>query len=274
MSATRSNRITQRLIEARQPGRVRLAPYLTAGFPDLEATLALVRRFDESGCPVIEIGFPFSDSIADGPTIQESFHRVLATGWKVDPLLGALRDVRSQTKAGLVAMVSMSIVARFGVEAFARRLADCGFDGWIVPDAPLEEQDIVGQAAAGCGLCNVLMVAPTTPQARLGGVGSVSTGFVYLIAARGITGERSQLADDLRDNVGRVRACTETPVLAGFGIHTPAQVRAVCAVADGAIVGSAVVRRVRQCISRGDSLEQLVVQVGGYVDELAVASKT
>lgn len=272
MTTVHSNRLTQNLADALSDGRRCLAPYLTAGFPDLAATAELIRRFDRSGCGVIEIGFPFSDSIADGPTIQESFNQALGRGLRVENILDMVRSVRSDVDAALMAMVSMSIVQRFGITAFAQRLAECGFDGWIVPDAPLEEQGELSAAAKHFGLCNVLMVAPTTPPDRIARVASAATGFVYLVAARGITGQRDAVAEDLNDNAARVRACTDTPILAGFGISTPQHVREVCRVADGAIVGSAIVGRINEAHAKGLDQNELVESVGAYVDTLAAAT--
>lgn len=273
MTTIHSNRLTLYLAEASSNRRRCLAPYLTAGFPDLDVTAGLIRRFDQSGCGVIEIGFPFSDSIADGPTIQESFNLALAGGLRVENILDMVRAVRGDVDAALLAMVSMSIVQRFGVDAFARRLANCGFDGWIVPDAPLEEHEELSNAANRCGLCNVLMIAPTTPEDRIAAIASAATGFVYLIAARGITGQRDAIADDLRDNVARVRACTDTPILVGFGIATPDHVREVCEIADGAIVGSAIVGRIREAHSQEPDRSAIVESVGAYVDTLAAATR-
>ncbi len=262
------NRLVNRLEEARNQRRKCLMPYVTAGYPDLNTTVGLLERIDRCGCQAIEIGFPFSDSIADGPVIQDSFNKALACGFKVNDLFDAIASVRQSLSAALLAMVSMSIVWRLGVEAFAKRAADVGFDGLIVPDVPVDECDSLARVAAGAGLCNVLMTAPTSSPARLERIATQSTGFVYLIAARGITGERSAIADDLLANVQRVKALAHTPVIAGFGISNADQVRQICAAADGVIVGSAIIRRIGTAVDSGQRNGALIDSVGDYVQEL------
>ena len=243
-------------------------PYITAGYPDLETTAKLLRRLDTAGCQAIEVGFPFSDSIADGPVIQDSFHRALKAGLRVDELFAAVAAVRDQLSAGLLAMVSMSIVQRLGMKAFAERAADCGFDGLIVPDVPVDECGALAQIAESCGLCNVLMSAPTSSDQRRRRIAELSTGFIYLIAAKGITGERDRLAGGLAEDVKGVRAMTKMPLIVGFGINTPAQVREVCRVADGVIVGSAIIRRITTGIDEQRTADEIVDAIGSYVDEL------
>lgn len=222
---------------------------------------------------MIEIGFPFSDSIADGPTIQASYSDALQNGLRVESILDTFGELKGKTSASWVAMVSMSIVRRFDAAAFAKRLRNSGFDAWLIPDAPIEEQGALAQIASEQGLCNVLMVAPTTPNERISPIAGLSTGFIYLIAARGITGERQDVSTDLADNVARIRAVTDTPILAGFGISAPEQVREVCRFADGAIVGSAIVRRIRDAVNERASREKMVRDIGDYVDELVRATQ-
>lgn len=243
-------------------------PYITAGYPDLETTIGMLRRLEQAGCPAVEVGFPFSDSIADGPVIQDSFYRALEGGFRVNDLFDAIAEVRSKLSMGLLAMVSMSIVRRFGVDVFARRAASSGFDGLIVPDVPVDECDGLAKMADSHGLCNVLMSAPTSSDERRRQISEKSTGFVYLIAAKGITGERDRVADDLAENVRQMHAITQTPLIVGFGITTADQVREVCRVADGAIVGSAIVRRITGCLNEHQSRDEIVNGVGDFVDEL------
>ncbi|MCB9849249.1 MAG: tryptophan synthase subunit alpha [Phycisphaerales bacterium] len=249
-----------------------LMPYLTAGFPDLDTTVRLIERFDSAGCPAIEVGFPFSDSIADGPVIQESFYHALDNGFRVDALLEAIGNLRSRVSTALVAMVSMSLVAKRGVERFARDVASAGFDAMIVPDVPVDEADAVTPAAESAGLCNVLMEAPTSSQARRKWIASKSRGFLYVIASRGITGERQDVSGDLAAHVQAMRSLTDVPLIVGFGINTPEHVREVCRSADGAIVGSAIVRRITKCIEESASADAIVDTLGRYVDALQVGT--
>jgi tryptophan synthase alpha chain len=262
------NRLAQRFDEARGRGRRCLLPYVTAGYPNLTVTTGLLRRFDELGCPAVEVGFPFSDSIADGPVIQDSFYRALAAGFRVDELFQRVRDLRAAVSAGLLAMVSMSIVQRIGLDDFVRRAGEVGFDGLIVPDVPVDESDGLADAAQRHRLCNVLMAAPTSSPQRRQAVGQRATGFVYLIAARGITGERQTLADDLVASIQAMRAVSRVPVVVGFGISTPLQVREVCRHADGVIVGSAIIRRITAAIGQERDDSGIVDDLGQYVADL------
>jgi tryptophan synthase alpha chain len=261
-------RLTDRISNATAGGGKCLMPYLTAGFPDLDTTLQLIARCDAAGCPAVEIGFPFSDSIADGPVIQESFYRALGAGFRVDPLLSAIARVRDKTSAALIAMVSMTLVTRRGVERFCRDAADAGFDALIVPDVPVDEAERLTAIAESAGLCNVLMIAPTSGPQRQQRIVALARGFLYVIASRGITGERDSVSDELSAQTRRLREMTPLPLIAGFGISTPAQVREVCRFTDGVIVGSAIVRRIAGEVDRGATPTQLVDTVGAYVDEL------
>ncbi len=262
------NRLTRSLAATLKRGDKCLMPYITAGYPDLATTTQVITRCSQAGCPAIEVGFPFSDSIADGPVIQESFYRALDAGFRVEPLFESVAGCRSDVSAGLLAMVSMSLVSRYGVEAFCRRAAGSGFDGLIVPDVPVDECAGLARMAADHGLCNVLMDAPTSHDQRRRRIADLSTGFIYVITSRGITGERSTVAADLASHVAALRAQTQTPLIAGFGISTTEHVREVCRHADGAIVGSAIIRRMGACIDRNAPADEITAAIGTYVDEL------
>jgi len=267
-----ANRLTERIHAKTAAGGKCLMPYLTAGFPDLATTMQLVERCAQAGCPAIEIGFPFSDSIADGPVIQESFYRALDAGFRVDDLLSAVAVARPRIDAALVAMVSMSLVMKRGAERFARDAASAGFDALIVPDVPIDESDALTRIAEAAGLCNVLMISPTSAPQRRARIAAASRGFLYVIASRGITGERAGVADDLADYVRSLRQLTATPLIAGFGVSTPDHVREICRHADGVIVGSAIVRRITAAIDQGDPRARIVETIGAYVDELMAAT--
>ncbi|UCG15383.1 MAG: tryptophan synthase subunit alpha [Phycisphaerales bacterium] len=262
------NRIDQKFSELAGAGRKALIPYLTAGYPDLSATGRMLRQIDALGVPLVELGIPFSDSIADGPVIQGSFHRVLGGTFRVAELFDLVRSLRANLSAGLLAMVSMSIVRRNTVPAFVDRCKASGFDGLIVPDMPLEEASDVFSVAADAGLRSVMLVAPTTPAPRCGQIARASGGFVYQVAVRGITGERDELPARVAEYVGRLRQVSHLPVCVGFGISTSDQVRAVCKIADGAIVGSAVVRRITEGIDAGRSGDDIADAVTAFVADL------
>lgn len=262
------NRLIERIHAQTNAGGKCLLPYLTAGFPDVDTTMRLIARCDAAGCTAVEVGLPFSDSIADGPVIQDSFYRALDAGFKVDALFEAVAQLRPHTSAALIAMVSMSMVAKRGVDAFCRDAAAAGFDALIVPDVPVDETERITHVAENAGLCNVLMIAPTSSAARRARIAAASRGFLYVIASRGITGERDGMAQDLPDYVQSLRRLTTTPLIAGFGISTPEHVREICRLTDGAIVGSAIVRRIAKCVDEGAAGEQIVDTIGRYVGEL------
>lgn len=247
-------------------------PYLTGAYPDIEVTCRLIRSFDGLGAGAIEIGFPFSDSIADGPVIQDSFHRALLGGCRVEELFEAVGRLRDQVEVPLIAMVSFSIVDRIGMQRFIERAAEAGFDGLITPDVPVEEAQPIADAAGAAGLKNIMLVATSTTTQRCRQVAALCTGFVYQVAVAGITGERDCLAGDLADQVGRLRKVTDLPICVGFGIGSPNQVRQVAALADGVIVGSAIVRRITEAIDAGRSHDQIVDSVSAFVGELIAAT--
>lgn len=232
-------------------GRRALMPFLCAGRPSLETLPDLLKAMERSGASIVEIGIPFSDPIADGPVIAAAMHKALADGVTPARVLEAVRSARPSTELGLVAMVSVSIVHRTGLDRFTREAQGAGFDGLIVPDAPIEEAAPIRAAADAAGLSLSLLVAPTTSPTRARSIVEACTGFVYLLARTGITGERDD-APDIADAVNRLRDLTDLPIACGFGISTADQVRTVVQHADAAIVGSALVRRIETALDEGD----------------------
>lgn len=255
-----------------ETGRTPLLPYVTAGWPDLAATRELICGFDAAGAGAVEIGFPYSDSIADGPVIQDSFHRVLAGGQRLKEQFQAVADVRSSVQVPLVAMVSFSIVHRAGVTIFSAEAAAAGFDGIIVPDLPLEEAKHVLDAAGEAGLKHIMLVATNTPQQRAARIASLSSGFVYQLAVSGTTGMRKDVADDLPVHVGNLRSVTKLPICVGFGISSPEQVKKAAKCADGVIVGSAIVRRITEGVDAGIDRERLLESTLKFVEQLIAAA--
>ena len=223
-----------------------IMPFVTAGDPDVETTAKVIEAVGVGGASVCEIGIPFSDPIADGPVIQASMTRALDGGVRVEAVIEAVREVRQRTELGLVAMCSYSIVYRRGLDAFCKTAADAGFDGLILPDLSLEESQPARDAAAGHGLSLSLLIAPTTPVDRAQRIAEASTGFVYVVARKGITGETAALPPELPGRLEAIRKATDLPLAVGFGLSTPEQVRAVVREADAAIVGSALVRRIHE----------------------------
>jgi tryptophan synthase alpha chain len=268
-----SDRVELRFRAVRTGERPGLIPYFTAGFPRNDLAAELVRAADALDLPVIEIGFPFSDSIADGPVIQASHHASLSQGQTLDDTFQFVRGIRPGVSAALVGMVSYSIVFRSGMSRFVNEARGAGLDGLIVPDAPFEEVEEFCAAASAAGLVRIGLIAPTTPPARRHDIAKRSSGFLYQIASAGTTGERSDLSTTLAGDVAILREASELPIAVGFGIHTPEQVRAVRAVADAAIVGSALVRRIADAVSGGGSDGRTIEESTRFLASLCTAAR-
>jgi len=228
-------------------------PFVCGGHPSAASTGELVEQLDGAGAKIIEVGVPFSDPIADGPVIAAAMHKVLTSGVRFSDVFDQIAGVRDRVDAALVAMVSVSIVhGSGGPDAFCERAKAAGFDGFIFPDAPLEETAALADAAGSRDLSVTLLVSPTTPTDRAEAIASACTGFVYLLARSGITGERSD-APDVGPRVAELRRSTRLPIACGFGISTPEHVAAVVEHADAAIVGSALVRAIQAAEDSGAS---------------------
>jgi tryptophan synthase alpha chain len=262
------NPLEMRMQEAVTSGRSALLPYFTAGYPDAGATADLVRQADALGAAAVEIGFPYSDSIADGPVIQGSFAYALDHGHTLQKTWELVETLRPTVSCGLIAMASYSLVHRAGLEPFMQRAAEAGFDGVILPDLPVEEATASVETARRASLCHIGLVAPTTTDARRRAIAATSSGFIYQIAVAGTTGERSGLSSSLADQVAAVRQCCDLPVCVGFGISTADHVREVCRVADGAIVGSAFIRRINEGVQRGANHRALIDSVSAFLETL------
>jgi tryptophan synthase alpha chain len=263
------NRIEERFQYNVDTGRSAFMPFFTAGFPDLATTEELIRRADTTGATAIEIGFPYSDSVADGPIIQESFNHVLERGGgSVRDIFAMLARVRGDVNCAIVAMVSYSLVHRYGNDRFMSEAVAAGVDGVIIPDLPVEELKEAGTAISSAGLCHIGLVAPTTTPSRRAAIANASSGFLYMIAVSGITGERQELSATLRTDVSKLREASGLPVCVGFGISTTEHVRSVSAFADGAIVGSAIVRRIAECVEESVDQSTLVDTVGAFLSDL------
>ena len=244
------NRVDQAFSRCRKEERTAIMPYLTAGDPPDPALGELLVAMDAAGADIIEVGIPFSDPIADGPVIASAMHRALSRGTTPERVFEEVRRVRGSIEIALVAMVSTSIVVHVGVDSFVTSCAEAGFDGLIVPDADLDDFDRLGTDCRQAGLTLSPLVAPTTGLERQRAIADRASGFVYLLARAGVTGERSS-APDIRGRVADLRTVTDLPVCVGFGISTAEHVRAVGRHADGAVVGSALVRVLDQAHHQG-----------------------
>jgi tryptophan synthase alpha chain len=258
------SRLDEAFARLRARGERALVPYFTAGDPSLADTRRLVVEAARRGADVVELGVPFSDPLADGPVIQRAGMRALAAGTTVPRVLETVAVLRAEVDVPLVLLTYYNPVLAFGLKAFARMAVDAGVDGAIVADLPPEESDPLGTEAAAAGLDLIYMVAPTSTPPRVRLIAKKSRGFIYVVSLTGVTGERHELPPDMTTQIGTLRRETTMPVCVGFGISTPAQVAAVGRVADGAIVGSAIVRLVE---ARAGS-STLVDDVGKFIAEL------
>ena len=268
------NRIDCLFDRLKKEQRCALMPFVTAGDPDLGTTALLINELIVRGADLIEVGIPYSDPIADGPVIAASYHRALQGGVRVAHIFQTLRTLRAEgsdalNAAPLVSMVSYSIIHRLGVERYLNEAVTAGLDGLIVPDLPVEESEPLMNKVTICGLKLIQLITPTTPRGRAIEIARLTTGFIYYVSVAGITGERKSLPADLVENVAWLRTQTTLPICIGFGVGSPEQVKQLAPVADGLIVGSALVRRLAEAANRPRG--EIVKEIGEFVGKLAGA---
>jgi tryptophan synthase alpha chain len=234
----------------RAAGRKAFVPFITAGDPDLEFTHRALMALNEVGAAICEVGVPYSDPIADGPVIQASYSRALRGHVTVNGVLQMLRDVSTQITTPLVTMVSYSIVHRIGTERYVETAMEAGVSGLIIPDLPVEESSKVASVCQSRDVSLIQLVSPTTSQRRAAAIVNESSGFIYCVSVTGITGEREMVPEDLVQRIEWLRERTQLPICVGFGVSTPDHVRSIAPIADGVIVGSALVRRIARSSKR------------------------
>jgi len=244
----------------RAAGSHAFIPFLTAGFPDRETFAALLPC--TRAADFLEIGLPFSDPVADGPTIVQASEQALAHGMHPDLLFDLLAAVPERPP--VVLMTYVNPVLAYGPDAFFGRAQGCGVEGIILTDLPPEEAGALHRAAADCGIATVQLVAPTTPPDRVVRIAASTTGFLYCVAVTGTTGARERLGDTARETVARIRRVTALPVVVGFGISSPGLVREACAFADGAVVGSALLDFLRTRAGIADLPEQFESELARF----------
>ena len=235
-------RIGERFAKLRAESRKAFIAFLTAGDPSLDRTVDLALELDAAGVDVLELGVPFSDPLADGPVIQRASERALGRGVTLERVLDAVRRIRRRSQVPLLLFSYFNPLFRYGVDRLTATAREAGVDGLLVTDLPPEEAGDWLAEARAADLDTVFLAAPTSPDERLARVAAASRGFVYAVSRTGVTGERDALSDDARPLVRRLKQLTGEPVALGFGIATPEQVKAAAEVADGVVVGSALVR--------------------------------
>ncbi|MEF8787779.1 MAG: tryptophan synthase subunit alpha [Planctomycetota bacterium] len=264
------NRIDATFQRLRDEGRAAFIPFFTAGDPDPDTTEELIARAGEAGADLIELGFPMSDPVADGPTIQASYTRVLERGQKCEDVFRMAERARERTDIPLVAMISYTLVFKMGHEAFVERAIEAGFDGATIPDLPIEEAEGLHEMCREKDFRLICFATPATTDERRDMVAEHARGFIYYIAVRGITGERSALPPDLVENIEDLKSRTGVPVAVGFGISAPEHAREVGKVADGVIVGSAILRRINEA---AESCGDPVGAATDFISDMSRAAK-
>jgi len=261
--------VDQLFAELRAQGRKALMPFFTAGDPDIETTADMLRAVGAAGASLCEVGVPYSDPIADGPVIQASYQRALESGFRLQQVFDMGSQIAGDLSMPLVTMVSYAIIYRVGLEKYVQQAKAAGYAGAIVPDLLVEEADEMSKVCRDADFSLIQLVTPTTPRQRQVRIAESSSGFLYYVSVTGITGERTELPTDLVDNVGWLREQTNLPICIGFGISGPETAARLAPVADGLIVGSAVVRRIAQASGSSDAVKvvrQFIQQLRAAID--------
>jgi tryptophan synthase alpha chain len=264
------NRIVEKFAALQAAGKKALVVYIGAGDPHLSATRDLALAFDAAGVDVLELGVPFSDPLADGLVNQLAAQRGLESGTTPPKLLATVTEIRKKSQIPIVFYIYFNLIHKVGMAQFITDCARAGVDGLLVLDLPPEESDNYEALMRAAGLCNIYLVAPTTPEARMAEIVKRGAGFIYYISREGVTGMQSQIATNLAAQVAKIRAHTSLPIAVGFGISNPAQAQAVAREADGCVVGSAIVNQIAE---HGQSPD-LAARLGTFVKAMADAVKS
>lgn len=271
-----TTRIAATFAALKAQGHMAFMPFVTVGDPDVATSMALIRELASRGVDLIEVGFPYSDPIADGPVIQASYTRALSHGLHVNDIFGGIQQLTSGPDADkippLVAMVSYAIVFRIGTAKFVERAKSAGFSGLIIPDLPADEASDVARVIREAGLDAVQLVAPTTNPVREDRIVETGSGFVYCISIAGTTGARDQLPEELSGQLKRLRGKTKLPLAVGFGVSKPEQVGTLRGLADGVIVGSAIVRQLERLTNNSTATADVLRDIGDFAAKMVAAT--
>ena len=264
------NRIDKKFQELRHQGASAFMPYVCAGDPNPELTTKLFLTLEEAGADLIELGVPFSDPIADGPTIQRASERALRHRISLQQILEMVVTLRKQTDIPIALMSYYNPIFRMGEETFCKAAQNAGVDGIIVPDLPPEQAQSLLEIAPQYNLATIFLVAPTSPPERMQLIASVSTGFIYCVSVTGVTGARAMLSDEVKPMIAELRKHTDKPISVGFGISTPEQATQVAQIADGVIVASAIINVAEE---HKDDETKLLAAVKKFASDLAAGVK-
>lgn len=259
------SRIGEKFKKLRKDGNKAFIAFITAGDPNLTTTKSLVRELERRGADIIELGVPFSDPLADGPTIQAASERALKKKVSLKDVLHLVKELRRETEIPIALLTSYNPVYKYGLERFVREAVKGGVDGVIVPDLPPEEGKDLIRLAQKMGLDTIFLLAPTSTPERIKLAARYSSGFIYYVSLTGVTGAREKLAERIKPTIKVIRRFTKKPIAVGFGISRSDQVREIASFADGVIVGSAIVKKVEENLGH----KRLVREVGKFVEELS-----
>ena len=265
------SRLAKKFAELKKEGRAAFIPFISAGDPDMETSLAILEALPGCGADIIELGMPFSDPMADGPAVQASSTRALKAGATLSKVIELVRKFRKKdTRTPIVLMGYFNPIHAYGTARFARDVAAAGVDGLIAVDLPIEEDEVLRLPAAAQGVDLIRFVTPTTGEARLKRIVEAASGYLYYVSVAGVTGTKSFTEADVAAALARVRAATPLPVAVGFGIKTPEQAATIARLADGVVVGSAIVSKVAE--TQGQPAENVVKAVTELCTSLAQAT--
>jgi tryptophan synthase alpha chain len=263
------NRIVERFARLKREGKKGFVVYIGAGDPNLEATHQLGLAFDKAGVDVLELGVPFSDPLADGLVNQLAAQRGLESGTTPPKVLETVTAIRKESQIPIVLYIYFNLIHKVGLEKFIGEAARAGVDGLLVLDLPPEESENYEALMQKAGLCNIYLVAPTTPDNRISLIVKRGAGFIYYVSREGVTGMQQKISDTIAAMTGKIRANTELPIAIGFGVSTPEQAKTVASMGDAVVVGSAIVNRIAE---HGKSPE-LVSRVTDFVSSLVKATR-
>ena len=244
------NRIEKVFKKLKAQNKKAFIPYIMAGDPSIEKTKEIVLMFEECGADIVEIGVPFTDPLADGPTIQRAAERALKNGVTLKKVIALVRDLRRKTKIPLVLMTYYNPVFKYGEERFIADAKDAGVDGVIIPDLPPDEAGEFTRLAKNAAIASIFLLAPTSTDERIKKVARASTGFIYYVSITGITGAQLLLDGSIEKSINGIRRITDKPVAVGFGVSTPDEAKAVAGVSDGVIIGSAIVKKAQLSLDK------------------------
>jgi tryptophan synthase alpha chain len=264
------NRIEAKFKELQNNKKKAFMPYICAGDPTLDLSRKLLLTLEKAGADLIEFGIPFSDPVADGPTIQKASERSLYHGTSLDQILNLVSDLRSETDIPITLMGYYNPIFQMGVEGFCQRAMEVGADGVIIVDLPPEEAEALLEAVSDCDLATIFLVAPTSTSNRIVRIAKLSKGFIYCVLVTGVTGVRNVISDEVRSMVTEIRKHTGKPICVGFGVSTPDQAKRVAQIADGVIVGSAIVKVIEENL---DDESAMLLNVKRFAEGLAKSVK-